>query len=248
MQFDYSAIIQAYGSGFWELCLDDHFSFEYSLCNSYSVQPVVPVSVSPSLCSNRGLHPPTGARSAWAESGMGIISVDTLRLKGGVGKRESGQEEMVTMWGDWTLGGGRPPQHQTGLKISAAPILCFRPAGVGCWPACPSRAVGTHVGQESAQELQLRCLQLIQAQHPAVMGTILCEQTEWKNGKCFRKNFHGLFSQQWSGAHIVCACVAQQKIFVVSASLLHLLSFASVTWITALIIQCRKKQCWSSAC
>lgn len=71
--------------------------------------------------------------------------------------RESQVRKKWWLWGAGHWENQGPPQHQTGLKSSAALILCFKPAGVGGWPGCPSWAVVTHVGQESVQELQLRC-------------------------------------------------------------------------------------------
>lgn len=149
--------------------------------NSFSVQPVFPVSVSPSLCSNRGIHPLTGPRSAWAESGMGNISVGTLRLKG---ERKSGQEEMVTLR-SWALGGsGSPTASDRAEELSCTHLVlqasrCGGMARVsqsGCGDTCRA---GVRPGDAAE-------VQLVQPQHPAVMGTVPCEQTEWENGKCSR--------------------------------------------------------------
>ena len=86
---------------------------------------------------------------------MGNVSVGTLRLEGGEGRRKSGQGETGTNWVR-RLGIGRnqaPPQHGGGLKTSVAPTLCFQPADEGQQPRCPSPAVVTHIGQELVQEL-----------------------------------------------------------------------------------------------
>lgn len=76
------------------------------------------------------------------------------------------------------LGIGRsqtPPQHQSGLRISAAPILCFKPADVRWWPGCPTRLGGDACRAGASPGVATEVLQLIQPQYPAMMGTISCE-------------------------------------------------------------------------
>lgn len=73
-----------------------------------------------------------------------------------------------------------PPQHQIELKTSAAPILCFKAAGVRWWPGCPRQDTVVTQGARASPGAAAEVLQLLQPQQPALMGTIPCEQMEWK--------------------------------------------------------------------
>lgn len=99
------------------------------------------------------------------------------------------------------LGTGRnptPPQHQTGLKASAVPVLCFKPAGVGWWPGCPPGCGDTgRAGVSAAPAAEVPAGDPSPA--PGVMGAIPCEWGEWKNGKFFRKKEYQSSACQCSG-------------------------------------------------